>query len=138
MTQEMQDRAARNRTVIEEFRANRGSLPGRNLLLLTTTGARTGARRTTPLVYLPDGDRQIIIASNYGGPANPDWYYNLLANPRATVEVGGETFPVRAVVTQGEERDRLYARQAERAPVFAEYAQRAPRQIPVIALERLG
>lgn len=137
MTQEMEERAARNRAVIEEFRANGGALPGRSLLLLTTTGARTGASRATPLVYLPDGDRMIVIASNYGGPKNPDWYYNLLVNPRATVEVNGETVPVRAVVTEGEERDRLYARQAERAPVFADYAQRAPRTIPVIALERL-
>jgi deazaflavin-dependent oxidoreductase (nitroreductase family) len=138
MTQEMQERAARNRAVIEEFRASGGSLPGRSLLLLTTTGARTGARRTTPLAYLPDGERLVVIASNYGGPVNPDWYYNLLANPAASVEVGGETFAVRAVVTEGEERERLYARQAERAPVFAEYAQRAPRTIPVIALERIG
>lgn len=136
MTQEMEERAVRNRAVIEEFRANGGVLPGRSLLLLTTTGARTGTPRTTPLAFLPDGDRMVVIASNYGGPKHPDWYYNLLANPRATVEINGETVPVRAVVTEGEERDRLYARQAERAPVFAEYARRAGRTIPVIALER--
>src|SRR5215472_9339625 len=128
-----------NRQIMEEFHANAGKVGGPfegvPLLLLTTTGARSGQRRTTPVGYLPDGDRLIIFATRGGSPSNPDWYYNLLAHPEATVEVGTETFDV-AVVIAGEERDRLYARQVEQAPVFAEYQTRTTRIIPVIALYR--
>ncbi len=106
------------------------------MLLLTTTGARSGKRRTLPVGYMPDGDRLIIFATKGGLPTNPDWYHNLVAHPEVTVEVGTETFDVTAVVITGEERDRLYARQVERAPVFAEYQAKTTRQIPVIALER--
>jgi len=109
---------------------------GAPLLLLTTTGAKSGQRRTTPVMYLPDGNRLIIFASKAGAPTNPDWYHNLVAHPQAAVEVGTETFDITAVVATGEERDRLFARQAELYPGFANYQARITRQIPVIALER--
>ena len=129
-----------NRQIMEEFHANAGKVGGPfegiPLLLLTTTGARSGQRRTTPVGYMPDGDRLAIFATRGGLPTNPSWYYNLLAHPEATVEVGTETFEVTAVVLTGEERDRLYARQVERAPVFAEYQEKTTRKIPVIALHR--
>jgi deazaflavin-dependent oxidoreductase (nitroreductase family) len=129
-----------NRRVIEEFRANGGKVGGQfegaPMLLLTTTGAKSGQRRTTPVMYLPDGNRLIIFASKAGAPTNPDWYHNLVAHPQATVEVGTETFDITAVVATGEERDRLFARQAELYPGFANYQARITRQIPVIALER--
>jgi deazaflavin-dependent oxidoreductase (nitroreductase family) len=129
-----------NRQIMEEFHANAGKVGGPfegiPLLLLTTTGARSGQRRTTPVGYMPDGDRLVIFATRGGLPTNPGWYYNLLAHPEATVEVGTETFEVTAVVLTGEERDRLYARQVERAPVFAEYQAKTTRKIPVIALHR--
>ncbi len=134
------DKNAWNLQVIEEFRAHGGKVGGRfegvPLLLLTTTGARSGKRHTQPLGYLPDGDRLIIFATKLGLPTNPDWYYNLVANPEATIEVGTEMYDVTAVVLTGEERDRLYARQVEHAPVFAEYQARTTRKIPVVALQR--
>jgi deazaflavin-dependent oxidoreductase (nitroreductase family) len=127
-----------NRTVIEEFRANDGKVggpfEGAPVLLLTATGAKSGEQRTTPVMYLPDGERMVIFASKAGAPTNPAWYHNLLANPSASVEVGPETVQVDAVETSGEERDRLFRRQAELYPQFAEYAQKTTRQIPVIAL----
>ncbi|HYB24700.1 MAG TPA: nitroreductase/quinone reductase family protein, partial [Solirubrobacteraceae bacterium] len=100
-----------NAAVIEEFRAHGGRVggmfEGAPLLLLTSTGAKSGQRRTTPVVYLPDDDRMVIFASKAGAPTHPAWYHNLLANPSATVEVGTETVTVRARVAEGEERDRL-------------------------------
>ena len=129
-----------NRAIIEEFRANGGKVggpfEGAPVLLLTTTGAKSGERRTTPVMYLPDGERMVIFASKGGAPTNPAWYHNLLANPIATVEVGAETIDATAVVTTGEERDRLFETQAALHPQFSEYAQKTTRQIPVIALER--
>ena len=128
----------RNRWVIEEFRSNQGKVGGgfaqASLLLLSTLGARTGQRRTNPLMYLPDGDRLVVFATKGGAPKNPDWYHNLVANPGVTVEVGSETFEAEAVVVTGEERDRLYSRQTELFPQFGEYAQRTNRRIPVVAL----
>jgi deazaflavin-dependent oxidoreductase (nitroreductase family) len=106
------------------------------LLLLTKTGAKTGKTYTTTVGYMAYGSRLVIIASKGGGPANPDCYHNLVANPHATVEVGTETFRVKATVITGDERDRLYARKVELSPVFAEYESRTTRKIPVIALER--
>ena len=127
-----------NRAVIEEFRANDGKVggpfEGAPVLLLTATGAKSGERRTTPVMYLPDGERMVIFASFGGAPTNPAWYHNLVANPSASVEVGPETVEVDAVETSGEERDRLFRRQAELYPQFAEYEQKTTRQIPVIAL----
>jgi deazaflavin-dependent oxidoreductase (nitroreductase family) len=126
--------------MIEEFRANGGKVggmwEGRPLLLLTTTGAKSGQRRTNPTMYLRDGDRLLVFASKSGAPTNPDWYYNLLAHPEVTVEVGPETYTATATVLSGEERDRLFAKQAGLYPQFAEYQAKTMRQIPVIALER--
>jgi deazaflavin-dependent oxidoreductase (nitroreductase family) len=127
-----------NRAIIEEFRANGGkvggSFEGAPVLLLTSTGAKSGQRRTTPLMYMPDGERMVIFASKGGAPTNPAWYHNLRANPSATVEVGTDTVDVDAAVTSGEERERLFKRQAELYPQFAEYAEKTTREIPVVAL----
>jgi deazaflavin-dependent oxidoreductase (nitroreductase family) len=129
-----------NQRIIGEFRANGGKVgepfAGAPMLLLTTSGARSGEQRTTPLVYLPDGDRFVVIASKGGAPTHPAWYHNLVAQPDAAIEVGSETIPVTAVVMTGEERDGLYARQAALRPAFAEYQAKTTRRIPVIALER--
>jgi deazaflavin-dependent oxidoreductase (nitroreductase family) len=131
-----------NAKIIEEFRANEGRVggpfEGATLLLLHTTGRKTGRPYVSPLMYLPDGDRYVIFASKGGAPTDPDWYRNLEADPAATIEVGTQTIPVRATVVTGPERDDLYARQARLRPQFAEYAQKAGRVIPVIALERAG
>jgi deazaflavin-dependent oxidoreductase (nitroreductase family) len=128
-----------NRAIIEEFRANDGKVggpfEGAPVLLLTATGAKSGQRRTTPVVYLPDGDRLVIFASKGGAPTNPGWYHNLRANPSATVEVGTDTVDVDAVVTEGDERDRLFRKQAALYPQFADYEKKTTRQIPVIALQ---
>ena len=129
-----------NQAIIEEFRANGGKVGGQfegaPMLLLTTTGAKTGRRLTSPLVYAQDGDRLLVFASKAGAPTNPAWYHNLVANPTVTIEVGTETFDARATVLTGDERDRLYAEQAERMPNFATYQQNTTRVIPVVALER--
>jgi deazaflavin-dependent oxidoreductase (nitroreductase family) len=129
-----------NRQTIEAFRANEGKVggmwEGRPLLLLTTTGAKSGQRRTTPTMYLRDGDRLLIFASKGGAPTHPAWYHNLVAHPEVTVEVGPETYEANATVLNGEERDRLFARQAELYPQFGEYQTKTTRKIPVIALER--
>lgn len=134
----MPDMSEFNRAIIEEFRANGGkvggSFEGAPVLLLTSTGAKSGQRRTTPLMYMPDGERMVIFASKGGAPTNPAWYHNLRANPSATVEVGSDTVEVDAAVTSGEERARLFKRQAELYPQFAEYAEKTTREIPVVAL----
>ena len=136
----MADRRDWNRSTIEEFRANGGKVggmwEGKPLLLLTTTGAKSGQRRTNPVMYLRDGDRLLIFASKGGAPTNPDWFHNLLAHPHVTVEVGPEAYEATATILSGEERDRLYARQAQLFPQFADYQARTTRKIPVIALER--
>ena len=129
-----------NTKIIEEFRANEGrvggSFQGAPMLLLTTTGRRTGERRTNPMMYLADGDRLLVFASKGGAPTNPDWYHNLVANPEVTVEVGTESYQAHATVLQGDERDRLYAEQSSRYPGFAEYQRNTSRVIPVVALVR--
>lgn len=129
-----------NRAIIDEFRANAGNVGGRfegaPLLLLKTTGAKSGEQRITPVMYLADGCRMVVFASKAGAPTHPAWYYNLMANPAAAVEVGREAFDVNAVAISGKERDRLFNRQAELYPQFAEYRERTSREIPVIALER--
>lgn len=129
------DWEAFNRGVIEEFRSNGGK---QGLILLTTTGAKSGLPRTTPLNYSTDGARLVVIASKGGSPTHPDWYHNLIANPEVTIEVGGERFQARAMVAQGEERQRLFDRQAAIWPFFAKYQETTPRLIPVIVFERLG
>src|SRR5262245_46656504 len=130
------DMAAHNRRVIEEFRASGGAPDGRPLLLLTTTGARTGQPRTTPLMFMPDGDRLLVFASNAGAARHPDWFHNLVADPQVTVEITGDTYPATAVVTTGAERGRLFARAVERYPFFADHQAGISRTIPIIALER--
>ena len=112
----MADMNEYNRAIIEEFRAHGGKVggpfEGTPVLLLTTTGARSGEQRTTPVVYLPDGERMVIFASKAGAPENPAWFHNLRAHPQVTVEVGTETLKANAVITSGEERERLFRRQA--------------------------
>jgi deazaflavin-dependent oxidoreductase (nitroreductase family) len=129
-----------NQRIIDEFRANGGRVggpfEGAPLLLLHTTGARTGERRVNPVMYQADGERLAVFGSKGGGPTNPDWYHNLVANPRASVEVGTEAFDVIARIAQGEERERIWQRQKQRYPGFAEYERNTTRQIPVIILER--
>ena len=128
-----------NKDVIEQFRANRGRVPGREnpLILLTTTGARSGLPRTTPLNYSTDGDRIIVIASKAASPTHPDWYRNLMAHPEAIVERGAETFRVQAKTAEGKERQRLFDAQAALMPFFAEYQKQTTREIPVVILERI-
>jgi deazaflavin-dependent oxidoreductase (nitroreductase family) len=130
-----------NQKIIDEFRANQGKVGGQfansTMVVITTTGARTGKQRTNPLVYLPDGDRIVVFASKAGAPTNPDWYHNLRANPLVTVEVGAEKYQAKAVIIEGDERDRLYAAQAARFAAFGEYEKKTTRKIPVIALERV-
>ncbi len=127
-----------NAKIIDEFRSNRGRVggpfEGMPILLVHHTGARSGARRINPVAYHRDGERYVIFASKGGAPSNPGWYHNLMAHPDTTIEVGDQTLPVRASEATGEERDRLYAAQAERIPQFAGYAQKTSRTIPVVVL----
>lgn len=129
-----------NKSIIEEFRANAGKVGGRfqgaPMVLLTTTGAKSGKRLTTPLVSLPDGDRLLVFASKGGAPKHPAWYHNLVANPGVTVEYGTETFEAQAEVIKGDEHDRLYARQVAAFPGFGDYQKNTTRVIPVVALNR--
>lgn len=129
-----------NVQVIEEFRANEGKVggyfEGRKLALITHRGARSGQERVNPLAYVPDGDRIAIIASAAGADKHPAWYYNIVANPDVTVEVGTEKYEATAAEVTGEERDRLYAAMVEIFPSFAEYQEKTDRKIPVLALER--
>ncbi|KUM72257.1 nitroreductase/quinone reductase family protein [Streptomyces curacoi] len=131
-----------NQPIIDEFRANKGRVggyfEGARLLLLTTTGARTGRPHTTPVGYLPDGDgRVLVIASAAGAPKHPAWFHNLVANPRVTVESGTFTYEAQAVVLTGEERDRAFARAVEGDPGWAAYQEKTERVIPVVALHAL-
>jgi deazaflavin-dependent oxidoreductase (nitroreductase family) len=131
-----------NQGLIKEFRANGGkaiSGPFVNapLLLLTTTGAKSGKPFTTPLVYTKDGDRIVIIASKGGFPTNPAWFHNLKAHPTTTIEVGKDKFQAKATITQDPERQRLFDAQAKLMPTFNDYQKNTKRQIPVIVLERM-
>jgi len=131
-----------NAQIIEEFRANGGRVggrfEGRPMLLLHTVGAKSGEPRVNPMVYQPDGDKLVVFASFAGGPKNPAWYHNLVAGGPASVEVGTETFPVTARVTEGAERDRYWSKQKQDIPTFAEYEAKTTREIPVVVLERAG
>ncbi|MGW6737806.1 nitroreductase/quinone reductase family protein [Streptomyces sp. NPDC055013] len=132
-----------NQQVIDEFRANKGRVggyfEGARLILLTTTGARTGRPHTTPVGYLPDGaDRILVIASAAGAPSHPAWFHNLLANPQVTIESGAFTYEARAAVLDGEERDRAFARAVEADPGWAEYQDKTRRVIPVVALHEIA
>lgn len=132
-----------NKNIIEEFRTNEGRVgggfEGAPLLLLHTTGRRSGNERVNPLMYLPDGDRWVVFASKGGHIAHPHWLHNVEANPDATIEVGTDTIAVKArVIREGPERDELFARQVEAYPQFGEYEEKTKghRTIPVIVLER--
>jgi deazaflavin-dependent oxidoreductase (nitroreductase family) len=129
-----------NQRTIAEFRANHGrvggNFAGAPLLLLHTVGARSGQPRMNPMMYLADGGRYLVFASKAGSDSNPDWYWNLRANPDVTIEVGDETIAVHATELTGAERDEKYRIQSERFPGFAGYQQKTSRTIPVIALTR--
>ena len=130
-----------NQSIIKEFRANRGkvggSMEGMPILLLTMTGAKTGRTLVRPLCYSRDDDLIVIIASYGGGPRNPPWYHNLIANPVVTVEVGTEKFKAKATQVYGAERDRLFAAQAKLMPFFTDYQNKTKRQIPLLTLTRI-
>lgn len=145
--------AARNRQVVEEFRANHGNvrlqtvagdvpaealegLPTPSILILRTTGARSGQPRENPLGYLPVGRDFAVFGSNGARATQPGWYWNVLAHPEAQIEVGADTVDVRARIAEGEERERIWSAQKAAQPGFAEYEVRVSRTIPVVILER--
>ena len=127
-----------NTQIIEEFRTNHGQVGGNfagaPLLLLHSTGAKSGQERVHPMMYLADGDRYVVFASKAGAPTNPDWYHNVKTHPDVILEVGSRTVVARAEEVVGDERNRLYAKQAELYPGFADYEAKTDRVIPVIAL----
>jgi deazaflavin-dependent oxidoreductase (nitroreductase family) len=130
-----------NERIIKEFRANAGKVgppfEGAPMVLLTTTGARSGKPHATPLVpYIDDDGAIYVIASMGGAPKHPAWYFNLVANPAVTVEHGTEKFEARAEPLERDERERIFAKQAEKLPAFGDYQRRTTRIIPVIKLAR--
>jgi deazaflavin-dependent oxidoreductase (nitroreductase family) len=129
-----------NSKIIEEFRAHEGrvggNFEGAPVLLLHTTGARSGVERINPMMYLDLDGHRYVFASKAGADTNPDWFHNLVAHPGVVVEVGTETYAATAVPVTGEERDRIYAEQAARYPGFAEYEAKTSRVIPVVELRR--
>jgi deazaflavin-dependent oxidoreductase (nitroreductase family) len=126
--------------VVAEFRANAGKAGGFHtgmpLLLLTTTGARTGQRRAAPLAYVPDGDRYVVAAANAGARVNPAWYHNVVADPRVTVEAGTEMFGAIVTVAVGAERAALYQRCVAAYPQLADYQARTAREVPIVIITR--
>jgi deazaflavin-dependent oxidoreductase (nitroreductase family) len=138
----MADLASFNERLIAEFRANGGKVTGMfansPLILLTTTGAKSGKERTAPVVYFEDGGNLVIVASFAGAPKHPVWFSNIRANPEVTIEWGIEKFRATARISAEAERDRLYARASELMPAFVEYQKKTTRVIPVVVLERLG
>jgi deazaflavin-dependent oxidoreductase (nitroreductase family) len=134
------DRDEWNRGVIAEFRANGGKVggpfEGAPMVLLHTTGAKTGQERVNPVVYQAVGDDVVVFASKAGAPEHPDWYRNLMAHPDTTIELGTETVSVHARTAEGEERQQIWTKQKERMPQFADYEQKTAREIPVVVLER--
>jgi deazaflavin-dependent oxidoreductase (nitroreductase family) len=131
-----------NTQVITEFRDNAGRVGGMfesmPLLLLHHVGAKSGADRIAPLAYLEEEGRYAIFASKGGAPENPAWYHNVMANPDTQIEVGGQTIEVTATEAEGEERDRIFAAQAARAPQFGDYQEKTERRIPVVLLTPKG
>ena len=131
-----------NQKVITEFRANQGKVGGQMagmpILLLSTTGAKTGRTLTKPLAYTMDGNRLVVIASFAGSPHHPAWYVNLVANPTVTIELGTESFQARATTTSGEERQRLFNAQAQLMPIFNDYTKKTSRELPVVVFERIN
>ncbi len=131
-----------NQQIIAEFRENEGVVGGMfeglPLLILHSTGAKSGQERLSPLAYQAVGDSWAIFASKAGAPTNPDWYHNVVANPDASIEVGTETVAVRARVAEGDERTRIFETQKANVPQFAEYEKSAgDREIPVVVLDRV-
>lgn len=129
-----------NQQIIDEFRANGGAVGGQfegaPMVLVHHFGAKTGTERVTPLVYQADGDAYVVFGSKAGATTHPHWYLNLVANPDTVIEVGSDTVPVRARVAEGDERERLWTRQKELMPGFADYERSAgDREIPVIVLD---
>lgn len=132
------DMTEHNRRVIEQFRAG-GEIDGMHrerLLLLTTVGARTGQRRTTPMMFHRDGDRLLVIASNAGAPTHPDWYHNIIADSRVTVEVGDRTYEAIAVPATGDQHRRLWSMITELYPFFLDHQAQVDRTIPIVVLTR--
>ena len=131
-----------NSQIIDEFRGNEGKLgggfAGASMLLLTTKGAKSGKLRTNPLAYLALGDGIYVFGSKGGAPTNPDWYHNLTANPRVTVEIGTETFEADAVEITGPEREPVWEAQKQAMPGFKDYEGKTSRVIPVIQLKRVS
>jgi deazaflavin-dependent oxidoreductase (nitroreductase family) len=129
-----------NQQVIDEFRGHDGKVgggfDGAPMVLLTTTGAKSGRQRTTPLVYLREGDRVYIFASKGGAPTHPDWYHNIKAHPTVTVEIGADKYEAEAKEVTGDEHDRIYAAQVAVMPGFGEYQANTSRVIPVVELQR--
>jgi deazaflavin-dependent oxidoreductase (nitroreductase family) len=127
--------------VMTEFRANRGhvggSLARTRLLLLTTTGVRSGAEHTVPVAYLPDDHRQVVVVTSADAGRNPDWYHNIVENSRVTVDTGVMRYEAKATVLSGQERDELFARAVETNPTLAEQQARSPRVFPIVALDRI-
>ena len=122
----------------EKGRPQEGPMAGRPLMILTTTGAKSGEPREAVVTYSRDADRYVIAASKSGAPDNPQWYYNILANPQVTVEADREKFIAQATVQFGADRDRLYDQHAEERPEFRDYPTKTDRLIPVITLQRVG
>lgn len=130
-----------SRALIKHLRENGGVAPpgpflGRDLVILTTKGAKTGAVHESPIVFSRDGNNYVIIASKGGAPTNPSWYHNLRAHPEVTVEIGGEKFKARAREAGGDEYERLYQNHAKNMPAFNDYRKKTTRKIPVMILER--
>ncbi len=132
------DIAATNRRVIEQFRAG-GPVEGMHrevLLLLTTAGRRTGHRHTAPMMFEPDGDAVVVIASNMGAPEHPDWYLNLLADAHVHVELGDDSYDATAETLTGPERDRVWTTLVERYPFLTDHQAKTDREIPLVRLAR--
>lgn len=131
-----------NIPVIQEFRTNAGKVggmfEGAPLLLLTHTGAKSGRKRVCPVMFVDDGDRTLIFATNAGGPNNPAWYHNVLVNDEVTIETGAETYRATALPVTGEERDRLYTESAAKVSALADYQSKTERRIPVVVVRRLA
>lgn len=131
-----------NRNLIKDLRENKGKATsgpfmGRDVLILTTKGAKSASERENPLVYTRDGKQYVVVASKGGAPMHPSWFHNLVKHSDVTLEVDGERFKARAHVPQGEEYERLYQQHASTNPQFYEYRKKTSRQIPVVVLERL-
>lgn len=132
-----------NRNLISDIRAHGGKptsgpFVGRDMIILTTKGAKSGETRENPLVYTRDNDHYVIVASKGGAPTHPNWFHNLVKHPDVTAEVLGEKFKARAKVAQGDEYERLYNQHADKNPAFHDYRKKTSRKIPVIVLERLN